>query len=583
MTLPWQNVYIFISSTFSDMHAERDYLVKRVFPELQDWCEQRRLRLLDVDLRWGVTEEDATANANVIGTCLKRIDDCRPFFICLLGQRYGWIPKRSDLSPETFQDYPGLEAAVSAGASVTELEILHALRRPLHGWKEGARYELAEHSFFYIRDDNYLKDLPEEPPLLRRIYTDEAETESATRKFLLEKQHRLRAETIPGTGRPIRQYQAVWDPRARTPEIALPLKCPALLAPNVRRWQETWEEALGLSYNLRGREVPAELTVEAESYNQQLTAGRLVQFSAEQRPLHEVILVDLKSAIAERYPGHMEIAEASDLQRELHQHEEFLFASSASFIERGEDFKKLNNYLIGDCRRLFVLAAPSGAGKSTLLASWLQYCQKHTVRYPETTFHIRFIGQSDGSSTVSGLLHYLLRELRDMTGKIPERASEIRAGPDGETYRVEVPLTIPADSQELRVLWHEQLARIGETGQTVIIIDALDRLESGFEDLTWLPITGLPENLKLVVSFRSDSETGRSLKERLSRNRHVLLSEVTPFSVREDRRRLVKAYLSQYLKELDAEQIELLIDARGADNPLFLRVILSELKVYGSY
>jgi len=47
------------------MYAERDYLAKRVFPELQDWCERRKLRLVDVDLRWGVTEADATASVVV--------------------------------------------------------------------------------------------------------------------------------------------------------------------------------------------------------------------------------------------------------------------------------------------------------------------------------------------------------------------------------------------------------------------------------------------------------------------------------------------------------------------------------------
>lgn len=46
---PWKRVAVFVSSTFSDMHAERDYLVKRVFPDLHDWCERRRLRLVDVD------------------------------------------------------------------------------------------------------------------------------------------------------------------------------------------------------------------------------------------------------------------------------------------------------------------------------------------------------------------------------------------------------------------------------------------------------------------------------------------------------------------------------------------------------
>ena len=40
--VPWKRVAVFVSSTFSDMHAERDYLVKRVFPDLHDWCERRR-------------------------------------------------------------------------------------------------------------------------------------------------------------------------------------------------------------------------------------------------------------------------------------------------------------------------------------------------------------------------------------------------------------------------------------------------------------------------------------------------------------------------------------------------------------
>jgi len=32
MTVQREKVYVFISSTFNDMHAERDYLVKQVFP-----------------------------------------------------------------------------------------------------------------------------------------------------------------------------------------------------------------------------------------------------------------------------------------------------------------------------------------------------------------------------------------------------------------------------------------------------------------------------------------------------------------------------------------------------------------------
>ena len=99
--MQWENVYIFISSTFNDMHAERDYLVKSVFPELVAWCEARKLRLIDIDLRWGVREEDTTVNKNTIKVCLDRIDECRPFFLCFLGQRRGWVPEEGDVSNET--------------------------------------------------------------------------------------------------------------------------------------------------------------------------------------------------------------------------------------------------------------------------------------------------------------------------------------------------------------------------------------------------------------------------------------------------------------------------------------------------
>lgn len=130
--VPWKRVAVFVSSTFSDMHAERDYLVKRVFPDLHDWCERRRLRLVNVDLRWGVTEADATENRNVVQTCLKRIDECRPFFLCFVGHRRGWVPMPNEIHPRTLKAFPELRQHIGK-ASVTELEILHAILRPLHG------------------------------------------------------------------------------------------------------------------------------------------------------------------------------------------------------------------------------------------------------------------------------------------------------------------------------------------------------------------------------------------------------------------------------------------------------------------
>ncbi|MGA2069561.1 MAG: DUF4062 domain-containing protein [Thermoguttaceae bacterium] len=84
MSAVWKTVRVFISSTFRDMHAERDYLVRVVFPELRERLERHRVYLIDIDLRWGVTREQGE-NDQVLDICLQQIDECRPFFLGVLG------------------------------------------------------------------------------------------------------------------------------------------------------------------------------------------------------------------------------------------------------------------------------------------------------------------------------------------------------------------------------------------------------------------------------------------------------------------------------------------------------------------
>ena len=108
MAATWKTVRVFISSTFRDMHAERDHLVKVTFPRLRQWCEERRLHLVDIDLRWGVTEAEAN-NGKAIDICLTEIDGSRPFFILILGERYGWVPEREKYPTEAFEKFRGLQ------------------------------------------------------------------------------------------------------------------------------------------------------------------------------------------------------------------------------------------------------------------------------------------------------------------------------------------------------------------------------------------------------------------------------------------------------------------------------------------
>ena len=580
----WEKIFIFISSTFNDMHAERDFVVKKVFPQLAEWCERRKLRMVDIDLRWGVTEEDATRNRSVVEVCLNRIDECRPFFLCFLGQRYGWVPRKENISDETLERFPGLGEAVDGQHSVTELEILHALVRPFHPQNllEEKKYYSTKYAFFYLRDDSYLKDLPSEPAYLRRIYTDEAEGDLSKRDFLLQKNKKLRDVTVPETKRPIFTYQANWSNKERSPELALPLKCPAVLNENVDRWRWQWQEAADV--RVTGLDVAEDLQEEkkAKEFNEKIIQGRLIDFKAKGMSLDEVMLHSLKEAILDRFPDRLEIEGADELQTELDQQEQFLFINSGGFIEREGDFEELDSYLRSDSNKPFVLTAPGGTGKTTLLANWIdRYHSRNEGRTGES-IHFRFIGQSDLSTTVANLLHYLLRELQVVARKIPASTTETRRTSDGGEETVEVTLEIPQDPIKLHEAWPNLLEAAGRRGKTILVLDALNQLESGLSDTRWLP-SKLPENVKLVVSFKLGDEAAEELLERFRECGNAHLSEVKPFDDFEDRRRLVRAYLSQYLKELDEQHLEELIGSPGAENPLYLKIVLSELRVFGAF
>jgi hypothetical protein len=99
-----KKVRVFISSTLRDMHAERDHLVTVVFPELRECVEQLGLEFFDVDLRWGVPVKDLNGETVNSGEYSRPwIARVEPFFVCLLGQRYGWVPEPRHFRDTTIQ------------------------------------------------------------------------------------------------------------------------------------------------------------------------------------------------------------------------------------------------------------------------------------------------------------------------------------------------------------------------------------------------------------------------------------------------------------------------------------------------
>lgn len=61
------------------------------WPELRKFYAKRYVELTEVDLRWGISEEQSTRK-ETLKLYLDEISACRPYFIGLLGERYGWVP-----------------------------------------------------------------------------------------------------------------------------------------------------------------------------------------------------------------------------------------------------------------------------------------------------------------------------------------------------------------------------------------------------------------------------------------------------------------------------------------------------------
>ena len=73
----------------------------------------------------GNTVEEAE-RGEVLPICLAEIDRSRPYFIGMLGERYGWIPSHEGYAPDLLERQPWLKKH-QGGKSVTELEILHGV------------------------------------------------------------------------------------------------------------------------------------------------------------------------------------------------------------------------------------------------------------------------------------------------------------------------------------------------------------------------------------------------------------------------------------------------------------------------
>ena len=462
-------IRVFVSSTFRDMQAERDELVKFIFPQLRKLCEQRGVGWGEVDLRWGISDEQKS-EGKVLPICLDEIQRCRPYFIGLLGERYGWVP--DEISPDLLEREKWLDKLI--GHSVTELEILHGvLNNP----------KMAEHAFFYFRDPKYLDTLSS----VQRAACVENDLPEEIKKVGLEEAH--------------------------------------------HRTEQRKQKLVDLKERIRQSGFPVH-----ENYPNPKEFG-------------QTVLRDLTAIIDELYP---EGSQPDPLNREAAEHEVFALSRAQVYIGRQTYFDQLDAHARSEGKPLVVLGE-SGSGKSALLANWaMRYRKEH----PNELVLMHFIGATPGSADWAAMLRRILGEFK--------RKFDIRE-------------EIPDKPDALRSAFANWLNMAAARGKVVLILDALNQLDDrdGAPDLVWLP-PHIPENVRMFLS----TLPGRSLEEIKKRGWPILTIE--PLQPRE-RKQLIKEYLALFTKALDKDRSERIASSEKCQNPLFLCVLLDELRQIGMH
>ncbi len=455
-----RSIRVFISSTFRDMMEERDAMMTHTWPELRKFCAERHVELVEVDLRWGIAEEQSTRK-ETLKHCLDEISACRPFFIGLLGERYGWIPDDDAFTADLREEQPWLNGL--ADKSVTELEILHGvLNNP----------EMAGRAFFYFRDPEYTK-------LKGSDFISENE-EAAKKQSALK--------TI------------------------------------IRKTCQNKNISLTESYS-----SPQELA-----------------------PL---VLEQLKAAVEHQFP----IEEIPDpLDREASDHEAFAEIRRHTYIGRPDYYQALDNHCLGDGAPL-VLLGDSGSGKSALFANWVARWRKS---HPSDFIFQHYIGGTSDSSSHWKLMARLIKEIKHWTDdpeELPKNNDELLR--DFPIWLVKS--RIKAERNGIRF---------------IVILDALNQLNDLDHGriLGWLPEHPFTGALRLVVSTLP-GETLDVLQKRKWQTKVV--EQLTP----DERSRMIVEYLARFGKKLDKSRLERLSTTPAASNPLYLKILLDELRVTGTH
>lgn len=527
MQQKWKTVRIFISSTFCDMHAERDHLVKVVFPALREKLEKYRIHLIDIDLRWGITEEQSD-NDQALDLCLQQVNECRPFFIGILGERYGYVPKR--FNANSVSKYGWIQH--QTGKSITELEILYGVLQ---------KEEMHNHSFFFFRDPGFFNEVPE----AKRTDLEAEDSESAEKLEKLKASIRTADLPVP----PLENYPCKYSGLRINRRLAVL----DLDKEDQRHLKEVSRDGIVKpeEYKNLNRQVKEIVNHYGVVY--------LKGLDVFGRHVHDYLWEAIKKELNLTEISPVETLASKDpLAEEEDYNDRFIESRLHVYVGREKVQRQLTEYAESNDTVPCLLTGPSGSGKSAALAKFVDtYKNEHLDVY----LIPHFIGASPESTNLRQMLRRFCIKLKERYGFEDE---------------------VPHDVHELTSKFLEFIAKVLESSKVLFIIDAINQMKEtdNAHTIHWLP-RKLPPQVKVIISCIDDPDRTEKILNTFT-DRTFKLFRIEALT-NEERSEIICQVPSLSAKALDTKQIELLLSNQATENPLFLLVALEELRGFGSF
>ncbi len=535
---------VFVSSTFSDLRAERDALQDRVFPRLRALCTERGAQFQAIDLRWGISEE-ASLDQQTMNICLGEIQRCqnrspRPNFLVLLGDRYGWRPPPPQIPAKTFESI--------LDRTVTDDKTL------LQTW--------------YSRDDNAVPPEYCLRPREKGEVGGEPESwghiEGRLQSILAAAVGRLgldSQESLPFVASATHQEVASG---ALSVEDAHEHVCCFFrsiqgLPPDRRaaEYLDLFEDGSHdsgaqdslkrLKDELRSRLPNNVFEYAAEWHGEGVTQDHI-------EPLCRDVYEQLSRLIIEETQGS---EDRDTLQFEIDSHEAFGREHTRFFVGRNDPLRLISEYLKGAGRHPMLVVGASGSGKTSLMAEAARRAERDHTGAEVVK---RFLGSTPDSSVTQKLLEGLCRQIdRKLAG---EESS------------------IPADSRDLFEAFEKRLTFATQERPIILFIDALDQLTDNKDGrgFSWIR-ANLPAHVYLVIST-IPGRPQEILGPRLPEKNVIHLAPMPGTDA--------KVLLDQWLKSArrtlrDDQRRDLLVRFQNCPSPLFLRLAFEEARRWRSY